>query len=100
MEKGLSPWLIPLLGDDLEFLHNGKQTIHIKGIRVGTHLEVSAKVHVPGYFSWGFNRMKTDSSFSLCVRDVLIRVVNQMYDVGADTSEILPRIKTIWNFKQ
>lgn len=93
----ISTWLIPLLTEEsLEFSYNGLQQIHIVGVRVGDHLEVSARVHVPGHFTWGFNRFRTDKSFSACVKEVVLKTLSQMYAEGVNAGEMLKDIRLIW----
>lgn len=101
MGREISAWLIPLLTEEpLEFSYNRSQQIHIVGVRVGSHLEISAKVHVPGHFTWGFNRLPMDKPFSSCVKEVVLKVLGQMYAEGIDATELLTEFKVIWKSKE
>ena len=93
-------WLIPLIFNlPLEFLYQQTQTIHVTGTMENGVLLVSARVHVPGHFTWGFNRIPTDKPFSVCVKDVIMKVLGQMYQCDADATALLSEMKAIWNSK-
>lgn len=100
MEQLISVGTLSLLmGSPFEFIHNGEQTIYIKGEIIRNCLSITARVHVPGYFSWGYNRLPTDKAFNEVVRDTFLKVIRQMSVAGADTTELLHRVQVIWKSK-
>ena len=90
-------WQITLLGHSTEeflFEHNDL-SIYV-GVTCKEPIQVSIKVHVPGHFSWGCNRMPVES-FTHAVRDTLFKVLSQMHEVNADgTQQIVAQLKAIW----
>lgn len=93
-------WQIALLSPnarELSFSYSDDIQIYIQARRE-TFWMVSVKVHVPGYFSWGYNNLEnTAESFTQIVYQTLTTLLTQMYarDVPG-TPKIIDLIKTIW----